>query len=71
VAEGGGLLNRYTGKTVSEVRILSSPPEFFKLLITQQFFFAYSDLQAVAGNLEEFSQCLCATSTKAIGSRCA
>jgi hypothetical protein len=26
VAEGGGLLNRYTGKTVSEVRILSSPP---------------------------------------------
>ena len=26
VAEGGGLLNRYTGNTVSEVRILSSPP---------------------------------------------
>jgi hypothetical protein len=26
VAEGGGLLNRYTGKTVSEVQILSSPP---------------------------------------------
>ena len=25
-AEGGGLLNRYTGNTVSEVQILSSPP---------------------------------------------
>ncbi len=27
-AEGGGLLNRYTGNTVSEVRILSTPPVF-------------------------------------------
>ncbi len=26
MAEGGGLLNRYTGNTVSEVRILSAPP---------------------------------------------
>jgi hypothetical protein len=28
LAEGGGLLNRYTGKTVSEVRILSTPPSY-------------------------------------------
>ncbi len=28
MAEGGGLLNRYTGNTVSEVRLLSSPPDF-------------------------------------------
>jgi hypothetical protein len=27
VAEGGGLLNRYTKKFVSEVRILSAPPD--------------------------------------------
>jgi hypothetical protein len=29
VAEGGGLLNRYTGYTVSQVRILSPPPPSF------------------------------------------
>ena len=28
MAEGGGLLNRYTGKTVSGVRIPLSPPVF-------------------------------------------
>jgi hypothetical protein len=33
VAEGGGLLNRYTGNTVSEVRILSSPPLLSNFLI--------------------------------------
>src|SRR5947209_13050206 len=31
VAEGGGLLNRYTGKPVSRVRIPSSPPRFAPL----------------------------------------
>ena len=33
MAEGGGLLNRYTGKTVSGVRIPLSPPNLDK---TQQ-----------------------------------
>jgi len=33
VVEGGGLLNRYTGNTVSEVRILSSPPVILHLFV--------------------------------------
>ena len=33
MAEGGGLLNRYTGKPVSRVRIPSSPP--FSALVNQ------------------------------------
>ena len=32
VAEGGGLLNRYTVNTVSGVRIPSSPPDRFEII---------------------------------------
>jgi len=42
VVEGGGLLNRYTGNTVSEVRILSSPPDYFGLILLLEDSLAFS-----------------------------
>jgi hypothetical protein len=38
-AEGGGLLNRYTGKLVSGVRIPLSPPIFISLYILKDRFY--------------------------------
>ena len=42
MAEGAGLLNRYTGKTVSGVRIPLSPPVLTKKLKNQGFFIGLS-----------------------------
>ena len=41
-AEGGGLLNRYTGHTVSRVRIPLSPPDFLKQTFLMSFWVSVS-----------------------------